>query len=370
MFCIATFIVFGVIAIFSASFRPLAAKAWHCVVRRMTLRPCDISFGEEMKGKLVGKLIFSHPRLARFINKWIDWLSFIFVALSIWSLVYVANAGLNLWVYDTCNPQSAESCSLSGEACGVSQISLGIVQAAKEGRLGEWAGGPFVRFGQTLSRIPDRLKSWNARDYLGPSATFFHAQDTAKPYALEIIDPSCKFCKKLTKNMVDADAMNALNVSYLLYPIPSATSSGGYKFPHSYEMASYIEAVKQVPLTHGDTSVSADWQFIEKIFAEPAAGEDADLQSRFVMGMTDDDAVRQLQHLLQEIGYTTDEVSRIAVLADSPAIKASLTAQRSIVEQRIRTIKIPTLLIAGRRYDRVIDTSAIKAKIDAARAAR
>jgi hypothetical protein len=44
MFCIAAFIVFATLAIFSASFRPLAAKAWHCVLRRVTFRPCDISF--------------------------------------------------------------------------------------------------------------------------------------------------------------------------------------------------------------------------------------------------------------------------------------------------------------------------------------
>lgn len=135
-------------------------------------------------------------------------------------------------------------------------------------------------------------------------------------------------------------------------------------------MASYIEATKRVPLTRGDTSVAADWQLIEKIFAQPAAEEDADLQSRFVMGMTKTDATTQLQHLLQEIGYTADEVSRIAALAHSPDVQSSLADQRLIVEKRIRTIKIPTLLIAGRRYDRVIDVSTIKTKIATAQAAR
>lgn len=352
MFCIAAFIVFAILAIFSASFRPLASKAWHCTLRRVTFRPCDISFGEEMKGKLVGKLVFTHPRIARFLNRWIDWLSFVFVALSIWSLLYVANAGLNLWVYDTCDPGSAESCSLSGEACSIDQASLGFFLAIDENRIGEWAAGPFVRFGETVSRIPDRLKTWEVKEYLGPSATFYRSLDESKPYALEVIDPGCKFCRKLTKNMKEVGAMEKVNVSYLLYPIQK-TGTGGYKFPHSLLMASYIEATKHVPLTQGDTTIAPDWQLLGKIFAEPE-GNDVDLQTKFNIGMTKADAESTLKTLLQEIGYSPSEIGRIAALAASPEVQESLAAQRVIVEERIRTIKIPTLLFGGRRYDRVV----------------
>ncbi len=352
MFCIAAFIVFAILAVFSASFRPLAAKAWHCVLRRVTFRPCDISFSEEMKGKLVGKLVFTHPRLARFLNRWIDWISFAFVALSIWSLLYVANAGLNLWVYDTCDPGSAESCSLSGEACGIEQASLDFFQAIGESRMGEWAIGPFVRFGETISRIPDRLKMWEPKEYLGPTATFYRPRDERKAYALEVIDPGCKFCKKLTGNMKNAGAMEAVNVSYLLYPIKKS-GTGGYKFPHSLLMASYIEATKRVPLTQGDTTIAPDWQILGKIFGE-SKGDEVDLQTRFNIGMIRADAERALQTILQEVGYSASQIQRIARLAASAEVQESLDAQRVIVEERIRTIKIPTLLFGGRRFDRVI----------------
>ncbi len=361
MFCIAAFIVFAVLAVFSASYRPLAAKAWHCVLRRLTLRPCDISFSEEMKGKLVGKLVFTHPRLARFLNKWIDWLSFAFVALSIWSLLYVANAGLNLWVYDTCNPASAESCSLSGEACGVDQASLGLGQALGEGRLAEWAAGPFVRFAETVSRIPDRLKEWQPRDYLGPTATFYEPRDETKPYALEVIDPGCKFCKKLTKNMKEAGVMAGANVSYLLYPIPT-TSTGGYKFPHSRLIAGYIEATKRVPLRGGEASPPPDWQLLSRIFAEPE-GTETDIQTLFNVGMTKTDAERALREMLRGMGYDPEEIGRIVTLAASDDVRRSLDEQRAIVEDRIRTIKIPTLLFQGRRYDRVVDTETLRARL-------
>lgn len=357
MFCIAAFIVFAVLAVFSASYRPLAAKAWHCVLRRVTFRPCDITFGEEMKSKLVGKLVFTHPRLARFLNRWINWISFAFVALSVWSLLYVANAGLNLWVYDTCDPSSAESCSLSGEACGVEQESLTMMQAVKQGRIGEWATSPFIRLTETVSRIPDRLKTWNAKDYLPPTATFYVPQDDNKQYALEVIDPGCRFCKKLTKNMKEAGAPDRVNLTYVLYPIPNPDTNG-YKFPHSVLLSSYIEAAKHVPLSRGDVSVPSDWQLLEKIFVEPT-GSEIDLQTKFNVGMTRTDAEQMLQALLADIGYTPSQISDIATIAASPDVAASLATQRDIVEKKIRTIKIPTLLIGGRRFDRVIEAEKV-----------
>ena len=38
----------------------------------------------------------------------------------------------------------------------------------------------------------------------------------------------------------------------------------------------------------------------------------------------------------------------------TPEIASALAEQRRIVEEEIRTIKIPTFLYGGRRYDRVI----------------
>lgn len=362
MFCIATFIVFGILSIFSATYRPLAKAAWHCTWRRMTLRPCDISFSEEMRGKLLSKLVFSWPRLAKFLDRWLDWISFAFVALSIWSLLYVANAGLNLWVYDTCNPSNAESCSLSGEACGVDQSRIGLVQAVQEGRIGEWMAGPLVRFGETLSRIPDRLRAWNPEAYFAPTATFYHPRDLVKPYALEVIDPGCKFCKKLTGNLKEAGILDSVNVSYLLYPIRKPNEEG-YHFPNSYLMASYLEATKDVPLPAGNSDVSSDWQLLEKIFEEN--GESVDLQTQFNMQFTPDEAEHKLQEILFSLGYSEAAVERIAQFSQSPDIARRLEEQRRIVEEEIRTIKIPTLLLGERRFDRAVDTGKLKKMVPA-----
>lgn len=357
MFCIAAFIVFAVLALFSARYRPLAGKAWYCVWRRVTFRPCDIAFGDELKARILAKVVVRWPALVRPIDRSLDWFAFAFVALSIWSLVAVANSGLNLWVYDTCDPSSAESCSLSGEACGVQQASLSLGDAIARNKLGEWALAPITGFADTLSRIPDRLKTWEPTQYFGPTVTFARARDAAKPYALEIIDPSCQFCRKVTKNLEVAGALDTHNVSYLLYPIP--LPEGGTKFPHSTLMASYIEAAKLVPLSNSG-GIGGDWRLLEAIFADTASGATVSMQEKFVIGFTATQAEAQLQILAREVGYNEAQVQRIATLAASHEVAHSLAEQRMIVEEKVRTIKIPTLMINGRRFDRVVDASALR----------
>ncbi len=356
MFCIAAFIVFAVLALFSARYRPLAGKAWYCVWRRVTFRPCDIAFGDELKARILAKVLVRWPRLVRPIDRSLDWFAFAFVALSIWSLVAVSLSGLNLWVYDTCNPNSGESCSLSGEACGVQQASLSLGDALSQGKMAEWASAPLVQLAETVSRVPDRLKHWEPREYLGPTATYANPEDSAKPYALEIIDPSCQYCRKLTYNLEQAGVLSSHNVTYLLYPIP--LPNGETKFPHSMLMASYIEAAKQVPLSVEKRA--GDWALLHAIFAQAQSGATVSLQEKFVLGFTAQQAEQQLQALLKDIGYTPQQVLRVSELARSAEIAHVLAEQRMIVEERVRTIKIPTLLIDGRRYDRVVDASALR----------
>jgi hypothetical protein len=349
MFCIAAFIVFAVLGLFSATYRPLAKKAWHCVLRRITLRPCDISFGEEMKGRIIGKVIIRHPRLGRLLDRWIDWIAFAFVALSIWSLLAVMNSGLNLWVYDTCNPQSAESCSLSGEACGVEQESLSIVSAVEQGRVLEWALGPVTRTLTTLSRIPDRIKTWNPTEYKSATASYHAAYDAIQPTALEIVDPSCQFCAKLTGNIEQSGVIDRVNLTYLLYPIPKP--DGGTKFPHSMRMAQVVEATKRTPLS--GSTVPGDWQLLLSIF-------NAQEQERFRIGYTREQAEHRLRELLVTVGYTAQQVEQIMTLSQSMEIQNALQEQKAIVEEKVRTVKIPTLLIGGRRFDRVITSERLQ----------
>lgn len=338
MLCIAAFIIFSILGIFSASYRKLAKKGWYCVMRKLTFRPCDINFSQELKGKFLGKLIFTHPRLANFLSRFANVFAFIFVILTIWSTLYVAQAGLNLYVYDTCNPQNVESCSLGGEACGIDSIS-------STDEFSVW---------NTIARIPDRWKTWEAKAYVPATVSYYGGYQADKPVALEIIDPSCVFCKKLGENIKAAGFTDRYNLAYILYPIELWEEN--YKFPHSYLVASYIEATKKVPL--GTGKITGDWQLLEKVFGESTEGKTV----QEVFNATEDANVvkAQLQQYLQQIGYSEEQVGTIVNLSTSDEVKASLKAQRTTVNEQIRTRKIPTILFDGRRYDRVVDVDKLQ----------
>src|SRR4028118_1076824 len=141
MLCILAFVIFLFffpILGFFPQYRRLFRRSWGCVFKKVTLKPCDINLGEELKTAFLGKLFFKFPLLAKFLDKTFSFWAALFVVINIWSLVYAISAATNLWVYDTCDPASGESCSLSGEACGVASNSLSFDEALKQQKLGQW----------------------------------------------------------------------------------------------------------------------------------------------------------------------------------------------------------------------------------------
>jgi hypothetical protein len=357
MFCIAAFIIFAVLGIFSVRYRTLAKKSWGCVLRKITFKPCDISVQEEIKSRLVGKFIFTKPRLARFINRWASTLAFIFVALSVWSLFSVFNSGLNLFVYDTCNPNNPESCALAGEGCGITSGKPGFWLSLKEGQVITWAKDDVLTFIETISRIPNRLKTWDATSYVSELNTYYKPFDSQKPIALEIIDPGCKFCAKLFGNIKETGFADRYNLTYFVYPIPDHKVADGYRFPNSFMIASYLEALKKYPLSGIDTP--SDWQILEKVFT----GKDVDnisYQIKFNTTYTSGEAEDLLLTWLADMGYTESERQTIQKMAHSDEIKSRLSQQRTIVEDKIQTIKIPTIMFDGRRYDRAVEPEKLR----------
>jgi hypothetical protein len=359
MFCIAAFVVLFICGAFSAAYREMARKAWHCVLRRITFRPCDINFSEEMKGKLIGKVILTHPRLARFLDRRIDVLAWLFALLSIWSLAAVSLAGLNLLIYDTCNPAHPEDCSLSGDACSVSSYVPGFWELVRQGHPLQWFGTEAKTLGDTISLIPARFKTWKPRDYLSADNTSYHPPDPARPWALEIVDPGCHACADLFGNIKTAGFENRYNLTYIAFPIPDKTTWSGYKFMNSYLIATWLEAMKQVVPAHPSGSVPPDWRLLEAIYTGSDAGG-VKWQQRFNSTYDPDQARGVLSEFCRQFGYSGAQRDQIAKLAVSGEIAARLSAQKALVEQQIHTVKIPTILFGGRRYDRVISPAQLK----------
>lgn len=356
MFCIAAFIVFVFLGIFSVRYRKLAKKAWSCVVRKLTFRPCEIGFKEDAKNILIGKLILTKPKLAKFLDKWIELFATIFVILSIWSLLVVFQSGLNLLVYDTCNPKNVESCSLGGEACGVSIGGQTFFEAVKNLEVLGWTKDEILFFIDTVSRIPDRFKSWKPEEYVDESATYYMPFSSDKQIALEIIDPGCKFCAKLWRNIKTAEFEKKYNLTYIPYAIPDTVSSGGFKFPNSPLVISYLEAIKIYPL---DSEIPADWQILEKLFLDKTP-KGVSYQENFNLLYSKKEAEDILISWLKEIGYTNKQVNKIKKLSNSEDVKNEIKRHIQIVENKIRTIKIPTIIFNERRYDRVVGPEKLK----------
>jgi hypothetical protein len=356
MFCIAAFVVFVVLGIFSAKYRILAKKSWHCVAKKITFRPCDVGFKEEAKNILIGKLVFTKPRLAKFLDKWIEVFATVFVVLSVWSLVVVLQGGLNLFVYDTCSPKNVESCSLGGESCGISLGQQTFIEAVKNMDVLTWAKDEVLFFVDTLSRVPNRFKSWNPEEYIDERSTYYNTYDSQKQIALEIIDPGCNFCGKLFNNIKSVGFENKYNLTYIPYVILDPTTPSGFKFPNSSLVTSYLEAVKLNPI---ESITPADWQILEKLFLEK--DNDGILhQEKFNFLYSKEEAESVLTSWLKDIGYTDSEISEIQNTSKSDLVRGIMEEQRRIVEEQIRTIKIPTIIFDGRRYDRVIGEEKLK----------
>ena len=357
MFCIAAFIIFGILGIFSARYRTLAKKAWGCVWKKITFKPCDISVQEEIKSRLIGKYVLTKPRLARFIDRFAGAFAWAFVILSIWSLLVVVNSSLNLFVYDTCNPDNPESCSLSGGSCGINSGKPNFWLSLKHGQILTWAKDEVLTFGETVGRIPNRIKAWSPNDYVSGINTYYKPFEENKPLALEIIDPSCKFCAKLFSNIKESGFENKYNLTYLVYPIPDSTQPNGYRFPHSKLIASYLEAVKLNPLKN--SAITADWQILEKIFTKKDK-DNIPFQIKFNTVYSEQEAKTLLVEWLKEFGYLNADIEKITKQAESGEVKKRLEEQKEIVEKQIKTIKIPTIIFGGRRYDRAVGPEKLK----------
>lgn len=349
MLCIASFFVFALLGIFSATHRKLAGKAWYCLGKKLTFRPCDINFNEELKGKLLGKMIFTHPRLAKFLDRWIDWLALLFVILSLWSLFAVALAGLNLWVYDTCNPHEVESCSLGGEACGIGSGQLTFIDAVQTGDLGGWAWGHVSTFGETISRVPDRFTYWDTDNLVFEDTTYYQGYDANKPVMVEVIDPSCRFCAKQFRELKAHGKDDAYNIAYVLYPIPDV-KNGGEKFPHSLQLAALIRAL--AAYSEGRNR-QFDWDFLTVLFTQKTAnglyyGEEFVVASRV-------DADQLINEILEEIGLLPEERLDMVNRSLDAQWQQAVQERRDEVEATMRIRKIPTLFYEGKRFDRVVE---------------
>ena len=92
MLCFIALFVFLVLSIFSAKYRPLAKRAIDCVIKKMTLRPCESGLDEEIKAKSIAGIMKVSPGAAGFVNRHFEAISFAFTLLFFLSIIFSALA--------------------------------------------------------------------------------------------------------------------------------------------------------------------------------------------------------------------------------------------------------------------------------------
>ncbi|MBD3259335.1 thioredoxin domain-containing protein [Candidatus Woesearchaeota archaeon] len=109
MICIVAMVVFGVLAVFSASFRPLAKESFDCVFRMVTFRKCKTNLDERIKGKITGRLMKHSPKTAGIVFKYFSVISIVFVILFFGSLAYTGYSTYNFIQYGNCYGPESDS---------------------------------------------------------------------------------------------------------------------------------------------------------------------------------------------------------------------------------------------------------------------
>jgi hypothetical protein len=119
--CIVALVVFSVMSVGSAKYKKLARDALRCVIKNLTLSPCDVGLQQRIKGKITAKLLGT-PRLARFFYRNFTVISWLFTLTFFASLIYSAYAMYNFFVYGSCEP---------GGVCYLTAIGWCILQIEK-----------------------------------------------------------------------------------------------------------------------------------------------------------------------------------------------------------------------------------------------
>ena len=347
MVCIASFLVLLVLGAISAKYRVLLKKAWYCVTRRVTFRPCDTTFGEDLKNSILAPLAIRAPQWVKPASVAITVAAWVMVASTVISLYVLARSGLYLAVYGTCNKQNTEACSLAAASCSIGVDHPTFSQSLFRGDVVGAFVNEFSDITETLATIPSRFRNWDPDAYLPPFASFKDGYVPGQQTILEIIDPGCGVCAQLFINIEEAGLDQVSNMSYLVYPI---MDGGEPHFPHSVMIANLLTAIRVHEYDGGPSDRPTDWLLLEQIFTGVRPGTAVSNQFWFNELATPAMAEQQLHDWLLTFGYSESEIAEVFALADSAQVAEIVADGRVVVRDVIRTVTIPTLLTPGRMH--------------------
>lgn len=135
MICLLSFLVFGFLGIFFAGYRSLALEALDCLVQRAKTGECEADFDAKMKSTVVGKAMDRSPRLAKFLNNYLEYISWLLILLLLVSAFFAFNGLYNYLVFGNCAGPEASG------GCGLDKISGFNLTAEIEESVNFWVPG-------------------------------------------------------------------------------------------------------------------------------------------------------------------------------------------------------------------------------------
>ncbi len=343
MVCVASFFVLLILSAVSAKHRKLLKKGWHCFSHRVTFRPCDTTFQQEIRTALLAPLAIKAPRWVRPASAAITVSAWVMVLSMVVSLYIVVHGGLNLIAFGTCNRQNPEGCIVDAQVCGVPTENPTFWESLTSGDVVGAVRNEATSWGETIQALPNRFRHWEAAEYVPDFASFRGGYTPGLPVVLEVVDPGCGFCADLANNIADADLTRTHNVAYIAYPIVRDDEPA---FQNSPLVARYLAAIQIAEHGTDRAQDPGDWFVLEQIFSRDNVNRVGG--QLWLNELADEDAVvAQLHEWLTEHGYTPAELAEIDELAASAQVEDLLAANRDIVENRIRTVTIPTFIGGG-----------------------
>ena len=344
MVCIAAFIILIVVGVFVAfisifkrdlgkKYLKVLKKSWHCFTRHLTFRKCDTSFQDDVKTALLKKVVLKKPKAVKPLSITIEVASILIVVITVWSLIEGVKAGLAIWTLGTCNVSHPASCALGAESCSIDEEDL------------NW----FSEWGEIFAAIPDRLKNWNAADYLiTPVETInelsqnYEKKDNLSP-ALDIMDPGCTVCLSSFRNQLkNTDFVNNHNIYIMLYVIKN--DDGTPKFKNSAVIANYYYALLLSEKYSGKSL---------KLINELYTGQSQDNQNwqyLFDNVYDNETAEKTIKSWLKEWGLSDTDIKAVAEKTKSDEVKDHIEKIRKMVEENIKPKGIPTMIYDGKKH--------------------
>lgn len=101
--CLVALVVFSALSAGSAKYKRWAHEALRCVIKNLTLSPCDVGLEQRIKGKITAKLMVVPP-LARIFYRYFTVISWAFTISFFASMIYTIYSIYNYFRYGSCEP--------------------------------------------------------------------------------------------------------------------------------------------------------------------------------------------------------------------------------------------------------------------------